>query len=77
MTIRRAEMSGYSEDFLARDHEISLDKVISIINSEISWCYKYSIDVDVSKEFKDGFIAGLKQSKRLILELAKLEDEEE
>ena len=70
-------MNEYSEDFLNRDHKISLASAVSSINSEIHWCYKGSIDVDVSDGFKNGFITGLKQAKLLIIELARLEYEEE
>ena len=71
-------MTKFDNDFLDCDHEISLDALISIINSEISWCHRYSVDeLLVSKDFRVGFIAGLEQAKHLIIRFAKLEDEEE
>lgn len=40
-----------------------------IINSEIGWCYENP--KGVNKEYRDGFIAGLKQAKLLIVEFDK------
>jgi len=68
-------MNRFTASFLADDHKISLDESVSIINAEITWCYNHAMEGLILSDFRDGFIAGLKQSKRLIIELARAEHE--
>jgi len=60
-------------NFLSTDHEISLDAAVAIINAELQWCYKHPMRKIISKDFRSGFIAGLEQSKFLVIALAKME----
>lgn len=45
-------------------------EVKKIIQSEINWSKEHhAVDYGISEDFKKGFIAGLRQAKRLISEL--------
>lgn len=59
------------DNFLDSDHDVSLDAVINVINTEIQWCYQHTMTGLVSKKYRKGFIKGLKQAKYLIVEWAK------
>jgi len=61
------------QDFLDKDHEVSLDACVAIINAELQWCYSNPMPGVISIQFQAGFIKGLEQAKRLIIEVAKME----
>jgi hypothetical protein len=57
--------------FLNSDHLISLDMVVHVLNAEIQWCYQNPMPDKVTDEFRDGFIKGIEQARKLIIEATK------
>jgi Ni,Fe-hydrogenase maturation factor len=66
------------DKFIDTDHEISLDSVVQMLNSEIQWCYKrLKEDNGTDREFRLGFTQGVEQAKKMIIEMARKIYEEE
>lgn len=63
------------DEFLSTDHEISLDRSVEIINSEIQWAYRHKVEFSLRYRFISplDFIKGLEQAKYLLIEMAKHE----
>jgi len=55
------------------EKRIPLDATISLINAELEWCYANPMDGVSDRNFRDGFIQGLRQAKHLIFGIAEME----
>lgn len=48
-----------------------LQQQMQLLDSEIKWCEKNPLPDVVDEQFRQGFIAGLRQAKRLLLDADK------
>lgn len=64
-----------NDDFLDDDHQISLDRSIAVINSEIQWSYRHREEFELRYANLSplAFIRGLEQAKYLLIEMARKE----
>lgn len=52
---------------------IPLDATIALLNAELEWCSIHPMADLVDRNFREGFIAGLRQAKHLIFGIAEME----